>query len=181
MLAPALIPTFDSGALFAATLAVHVLAGMCCVVSGAVAALSRKGAPRHRRGGQVYLIGLCTLVASMAVMVALRWEHHLQLLPIGLVAGGAGWVGYWNRRRGGADRIHIAAMGTSYLALLTGFYVDNGPHLPVWDLLPGWLFWLLPTVVGAPVVARAMRRTGTSSDRRPPVEAAQLASGADAT
>ena len=27
-------------------------------------------------------------------------------------------------------------MAASYVALLTGFYVDNGPQLPLWDRLP---------------------------------------------
>jgi hypothetical protein len=42
--------------------------------------------------------------------------------------------------------------------MLTAFYVDNGPNLPLWDHLPTWAFWLLPSVVAAPVIARAIRR-----------------------
>jgi hypothetical protein len=28
------------------------------------------------------------------------------------------------------------AWGTAYVAMLTTFYVDNGPRLPLWDRLP---------------------------------------------
>jgi hypothetical protein len=35
-------------------------------------------------------------------------------------------------------------MGSSYLGLLTAFYVDNGPQLPLWNRLPDWSFWILP-------------------------------------
>jgi hypothetical protein len=42
--------------------------------------------------------------------------------------------------------------------MLTAFYVDNGPHLPLWDRLPAWVFWLLPSAIGAPVIARAVLR-----------------------
>jgi hypothetical protein len=35
-------------------------------------------------------------------------------------------------------------MGTAYVAMLTTFYVDNGPRLPLWDRLPVITFWLLP-------------------------------------
>jgi hypothetical protein len=42
--------------------------------------------------------------------------------------------------------------------MLTAFYVDNGPHLPLWDHLPTFAFWLLPSAIGAPVIIRALRR-----------------------
>ena len=41
-------------------------------------------------------------------------------------------------------------MGIAYTAMLTAFYVDNGPHLPLWDRLPTLAFWLLPTAIAAP-------------------------------
>lgn len=49
-------------------------------------------------------------------------------------------------------------MGASYIAMLTAFYVDNGPHLPLWDRLPTLAFWLLPSAIGIPITARALRR-----------------------
>ncbi len=48
-------------------------------------------------------------------------------------------------------------MGTGYVAMLTAFYVDNGPHLPLWDRLPPLTFWFLPAAIGAPIIARAVR------------------------
>jgi hypothetical protein len=42
--------------------------------------------------------------------------------------------------------------------MLTAFYVDNGPHLPLWDRLPMLTFWLLPSAIGAPIIARAIIR-----------------------
>jgi hypothetical protein len=57
---------------------------------------------------------------------------------------------------------HICGMGLSYVALLTAFYVDNGPHLPVWQLLPRLTYWPLPSAIGVPLILRAlMRRSGT--------------------
>jgi hypothetical protein len=49
-------------------------------------------------------------------------------------------------------------MAVSYILLLTAFYVDNGPHLPLWRLLPPLAFWLLPSFVGAPLLVLALRR-----------------------
>jgi hypothetical protein len=42
--------------------------------------------------------------------------------------------------------------------MLTAFYVDNGRQLPVWDRLPTLANWLLPAVVGAPLIWRAVPR-----------------------
>jgi hypothetical protein len=49
-------------------------------------------------------------------------------------------------------------MAGSYITLLTGFYVDNGPQLPLWDRLPHLTYWLLPTALGAPLTWRALAR-----------------------
>jgi hypothetical protein len=49
-------------------------------------------------------------------------------------------------------------MGGSYIALLTGFYVDNGNFLPLWDRLPHLTYWLLPSLIGIPLIRLALRR-----------------------
>jgi hypothetical protein len=58
---------------------------------------------------------------------------------------------------------HGATMAGSYVALLTGFYVDNGPQLPVWDRLPHILYWLLPTLFGGALTWWALRHNGALS------------------
>lgn len=49
-------------------------------------------------------------------------------------------------------------MGASYVFLLTAFYVDMGKNLPLWRALPQMAFWILPAVVGAPIIADAVLR-----------------------
>jgi hypothetical protein len=49
-------------------------------------------------------------------------------------------------------------MGGSYIALFTGFYVDNGPNLPLWDRLPYVAYWVLPSLIGIPLILRALGR-----------------------
>ncbi|MDJ0341034.1 hypothetical protein QMK19_08595 [Streptomyces sp. H10-C2] len=46
---------------------------------------------------------------------------------------------------------------TPVRALLTAFYVDNTPRLPLWKRLPPLSFWFLPAVVGLPLLLRALR------------------------
>jgi hypothetical protein len=161
-----LIPDF--GGVFLVALAVHVLAGAVGVVSGALAAFARKRSGRHPRAGTVYVCALLVLVVTAGVMAILRWPHDLHLLLIACVAGIFGGVGWWVRRHrpAGWMRWHGIAMAASYVALLTGFYVDNGPQLPLWDRLPTAAYWVLPTVVGVPLTWRALVRNGAVS-RRP--------------
>ena len=85
-----------------------------------------------------------------------------------MVAFAAGSLGYLARRRRwrGWLRVHLLGMSGSYIALFTGFYVDNGPRLPLWNRLPTIAFWLLPSLVGIPLIARAMARRHLTLFRR---------------
>jgi hypothetical protein len=144
---------------FLAFLAVHVLAGLTAVVTGATAALVRKGSPRHISAGRWFYRAITVVFATATVLAALRWRQDYDLFIIGVVAFTAATVGYLHRRRHRpGDTGHIVGMGTAYVAMLTAFYVDNGPHLPLWDRLPPIAFWLLPSAIGAPIIARAVIR-----------------------
>jgi hypothetical protein len=119
---------------FLAVLAVHVLAGLTAVVTSASS----------------------TVLAALTAMRP-RADYHLAL--IGLVAYTAATIGYLHRRRHRpGDAPHIIAMGVSYIAMLTAFYVDNGPHLPLWNRLPSLSFWLLPSLIGVAIIVRALGR-----------------------
>jgi hypothetical protein len=147
---------------FLAFLAVHVLAGLTAVITGALAALARKGSPRHIRAGRWYYRAVTVVFATAAVLAAMRWRQDYYLLIIGAVAFAAAFIGRQHRRRHRpGDTGHIAGMGIAYVAMLTAFYVDNGPHLPLWDRLPPLSFWLLPSAIGAPIIARAIIRART--------------------
>jgi hypothetical protein len=50
----------------------------------------------------------------------------------------------------------MTGMGLSYILLLTAFYVDNGPNLPVWRYLPPLAYWLAPSLVGLPILLWAL-------------------------
>ncbi|GAA0408524.1 hypothetical protein Acor_71680 [Acrocarpospora corrugata] len=152
-------PVPDSGPLFFTALAFHIVAGLTCVACGPGAALSRKGAVGHRRFGRIYLWSLGVVFASMTVLSVIRWRENAHLFAIGSFAFTVGLIGYLNRRR--QPYLHVTGMGLSYVALLTGFYVDNGANLPLWDRLPTWSYWVLPSLIGLPLIFRAvMRRTG---------------------
>jgi hypothetical protein len=148
--------------LFLAALAVHVPAGLTAVVSGAAAALTRKGSRRHLGAGRLYSRSVWVVFATALALAALRWPHDLHLAALGATSLVAAVVGRAaRRRRWPGDRAHVLGMGISYVALLTAFYVDNGPHLPGWDRLPAVAFWFGPAAIGVPIIRRALRRRPT--------------------
>lgn len=149
----------ETNPLFLAVLTIHVLAALSCVVSGAVAALSAKGSVRHVRSGGIYYWSLGLVFVTATTMAAMRWTEDYQLFVIGAIAMTAATIGYLHRRlRRPGDTAHITGMGTSYIALLTAFYVDNGKNLPLWSHLPHIAYWVLPSLIGLPLLARAVRR-----------------------
>ena len=151
---------------FLSFLAVHVIAGLVAVITGATAALARKGSPRHIRAGRWYYRAITVVFLTATALAAMRWRQDWYLFAIGAVAFTAATIGFQHRRRHcPGDTAHIAGMGIGYIAMLTAFYVDNGPHLPLWDRLPTIAFWLLPSAIGAPLIARAVLRA--RRDRAP--------------
>jgi hypothetical protein len=154
---------------FLAFLAIHIAAGLTAVITGAAAALTRKGSRGHVRVGRGFYRVLTVVFATAAVLAAMRWRQDYYLLIIGAVALAAATAGYQHRRRHRpGDTGHIAGMGTAYVAMLTAFYVDNGPHLPLWDHLPPFAFWVLPSAIGAPVITRAIWHAKQARSHRGP-------------
>jgi small basic protein len=143
---------------FLAFLSVHVIAGLTAVVGGAIAALSRKGSSRHIQAGRWFYRAIIVVFATAIALAVMRWRQDYYLVIIGAVAFTAATIGRQYRHRHRGDTGHILGMGTGYAAMLTAFYVDNGPQLPVWDHLPAAAFWVLPSAVAIPLIVRAVIR-----------------------
>jgi len=154
------IPIPSSSPLFLSIVAVHVAAGIACALAGIVAMLAPKRGGRHPSAGAVYFWSLVVVSVSMAALSVLRWPANTHLFILGLVSFGAGCVGRTAKRHrwAGGLPVHVTAMGISYIVLLTAFYVDNGPHLPIWRSFPAWVHWLFPSMVGLPILIWALTR-----------------------
>ena len=161
----------STSVLFLAILTVHVAAAFVAIVSGVVAMAAHKGPGRHSRAGRWYLIGILVVFATACALAAFRWPADLPLVLVGGIGAASAAYGFVFRRlhRPG-DIPHILAMGISYIATFTAFYVDNGPHLPVWNLLPPPTFWVIPAIVGAPILVRAIWKRRHPHHRRPTPE-----------
>jgi hypothetical protein len=162
------IPIPSSSPIFLSIVAVHVAAGLVCAIAGIAAMWSPKRAGRHPAAGALYYWSLVVVFLSMAALSIMRWPENTHLFVLGILSFGAGTIGRRARRRlwHGWLRLHIAGMAISYILLLTAFYVDNGPHLPLWRSLPPLAHWLLPSLVGVPLLVWALRRHSLTRQSR---------------
>jgi hypothetical protein len=154
------IPLPSDTPLFLAVLAIHVGAGLVCVIAGPVAMLSRKAKGRHRQAGTVYYWSLCVVFVTMTAIAVFRWAEDDHLFVLGALSLASATVGRMARRGLWQSwaRVHIVGMGASYIVMLTAFYVDNGPNLPLWRELPPIALWMLPALIGTPILLHALLR-----------------------
>jgi hypothetical protein len=163
------LPIPHAGSVFAAALAMHIACALTAVIAGVLAATAKKRAGRHPRAGRIYLWALGGIFITATIMAATRWREDAHLFAIAVIAFSLGLYGYLARRRHrpGWPAHHGIGMGGSFIALFTGFYVDNGPFLPLWNHLPHWTYWMLPSIIGVPLIWRALYRfTRSTSDER---------------
>ena len=120
---------------FLGVVGLHILLGLACVITGAVAMLSEKRAGRHPWNGTIYFWCLAGVALTAAGLAAVRWAQDYHLFILGALAFAAACFGRQARRGRFRHwvRLHITGMGTSYILLLTAFYVDNGKSLPLWQ------------------------------------------------
>jgi uncharacterized membrane protein HdeD (DUF308 family) len=154
------IPIPSDNPLFLTIVGIHIVLGIICVVSGAVAMLSKKGGRAHKTSGKIYYWGLVLVFITVIPLSLMRWPHNNHLLILGALSMLSAFVG---RRvaRTKTDRwpqVHTILMGLSYILLLTAFYVDNGKNLPFWNQFSQSFFWIFPAAVGIPIIAYALIR-----------------------
>jgi uncharacterized membrane protein len=154
------IPIPSTDPVFLAIVGVHVLFGLAAVIAGAGAMLSKKGRGRHSTFGTGYFWCLSGAVATMSVLSFMRWAENYHLFILGVLSFASACFGRIAVRRRWRQwpRFHLTGMGMSYVLMLTAFYVDNGKNLPLWKELPQIAYWILPGVVGVPLIVRALLR-----------------------
>ena len=152
------LPLPSDAPLFLTVVGVHVAAGLTCVIAGVAAMLSIKRPGPHPRFGTYYYCGLWVVFITMAVLSAMRWSDDYRLFILGTLSFATAFVGrrLAPSRSKGRIRIHVTSMGLSYILLLTAFYVDNGKNLPLWRSLPPIAYWLIPFIVGVPLIVRVL-------------------------
>jgi uncharacterized membrane protein HdeD (DUF308 family) len=130
--------------------ALHVTAGAAGLAAGPVAMLVPKGR-LHARLGLAYQ-GCVAVLTATALGLVLFDPARLAALGVIAVLTEAAALGGWllaRRRPAGRQAWHVRLMAGSYVSFVTAFLVVQWPH-PV--------SWVLPTLVGSPLIAWASAR-----------------------
>jgi hypothetical protein len=144
------IPLPSTDPLFLGVVGIHIAFGLSAVGTGLVAMLSGKGRGRHSNFGTIYFWSLAGLFVTTSVLSFLRWSEDYHLFLLGTLSFGAAFLGRLSIRRR-SPRLHLSGMASSYILMLTAFYVDNGKNLPVWRDLPHIAYWIVPGAIGLPL------------------------------
>jgi hypothetical protein len=154
------IPLPSNDPAFVTIIVIHVLLSMSAVATGLVAMFKNKSSAGHRRYGSLYFRGICLSFVTVIILAVMRWPHNNHLLVIGSMTVALTFAGrkFALRKKGEWITRHAICMGGSYILLLTGFYVDNGKHLPFWNQFPHWFLWVFPTLIGVPIIMWVLKR-----------------------
>lgn len=139
----------------------HIIAGSVGLLLGPLAMLMPKTSRWHPRLGTAYQITVAVLALSAVGLVVLAPARLWVLGLIAVATEAAAVAGLLLRRRGAPGWLpaHVRLMCGSYLSFLTAFLVVN------WS---SPLAWVLPTLIGTPLIAQAAgRAAGRTTDRQP--------------
>jgi uncharacterized membrane protein len=135
----------------------HVAAGVTGLAVGPAAMLVPKGR-LHARLGIAYQVAVLVLTTT-AVGLVLSDPGRLAALGVIAALTEAAALGGWvlaRRRPQGWRPWHIRLLAGSYVSVVTAFLVVQWPH-PV--------AWVLPTLVGSPLIAWASARAKAATVR----------------
>jgi hypothetical protein len=151
------IPSDDS--VFLTIVTIHILFGIICVLSGFAAMLAKKGKGIHATAGRIYYWALVLVFVTVIILSIMRWPHNNHLLVLGVFSFCLAYAGRRLARnpKEGWTRLHTICMGSSYIFLITAFYVDNGKNLPFWKQFPQLFFWLFPAAIGIPLIIYVLK------------------------
>ena len=91
------IPSADP--VFLTVVGVHILLGLACTVTGAIAMLSQKRRGRHPRYGTIYFWCLAGVFLTASSLAAVRWARDYHLFILGALSLAAAYLGRQARRQ----------------------------------------------------------------------------------
>ncbi len=144
--------------LFLTILSIHILFALTCVVTGVMAMLSKKQTGLHPNSGAIYFWSLLIVFITATIIATMRWKEDYHLFILGFISFCFAFIGRTARKNKWEKWviIHIIEMGISYVFLLIAFYVDNGRFLPLWKNFNPVMYWLLPLLIGVPIIIRVL-------------------------
>ncbi len=140
-------------------LAAHIAAGSFGLLLGPVLFAARKRRGLHTIGGELYHWNFLVVFISSVGLAVLNWHEIWWLALVGAFSYALALRGYLAAKRRGPGWIaaHVSGQAGSYIALTTALLVVNWEGLTGGSGLASILSWLLPTIVGTPLIALTLR------------------------
>ncbi|MED1787183.1 DUF2306 domain-containing protein [Brevibacillus laterosporus] len=148
--------------IFQILIALHILAGTVCLLTGLLAIIMRKKRGFHTIYGEIYHGSYVVIFLTSIITAIWHWEESAYLFFIALFSYGLALYGYLARKRRWTEWVgkHIYGMLGSYIGVITAVLVVNQAKIPVLNQWPSLLLWLLPTIIGSPLIAMVQRQSG---------------------
>lgn len=141
-------------------LALHILCGVTAILLGLAAMKVRKSRGCHTTIGEIYHWLFVGLFISASLLSFRDWHRLWWFVPVAAFSYAFALLGYlaakfrWHNWL----RFHLAGQGGSFIAMSTAVLVVN--------LGTGsWWAWVLPTIIGTPIIAWITREV--VAGRRP--------------
>ncbi|KOP63637.1 DUF2306 domain-containing protein (plasmid) [Priestia aryabhattai] len=140
--------------MFRIILFIHILVGVICLVTGFAAMIAPKKKGFHTNLGEIYHFSFIIVFLTTIAMAVMHWSSSSYLLYIGIFSYSLALLGYlagkfkWKHW----VAIHIGSILGSYIAILTAVLVVNVNRIPILNNYNPLIFWLLPTVIGSPII-----------------------------
>lgn len=132
----------------------HIITGLVCLVTGVVAMASSKRKGKHTLSGEIYHWSYVSVFVTAVIMSIFHWEESAYLFYIAIFSYALALLGYLSAKMRWKTWLgsHIGGMLGSYIGIVTATIVVNVHKIPVLNELPPLLFWLLPTIIGTPLI-----------------------------
>jgi hypothetical protein len=136
-------------------LTLHVAAGAAILILGPIAMFSAKRRGRHTRVGDVYHWVFFVLFVTAVGLALLNWDEVWWLALVGVGSYAFALLGFASAKRRWHEWVqwHVIGQGGSYIAAVTALLVVNWGDLTGSVGREAILPWLLPTLVGTPLIA----------------------------
>ncbi|MGE7975629.1 DUF2306 domain-containing protein [Bacillus cereus] len=153
--------------MFRMILFIHILVGVICLIAGLAAMLTPKKMRLHKKLGEIYHFSFIIVLITTIGMAIIHWESSSHLLYIGFISYSLALIGYLAGKFKCKNwiAIHIGSVLGSYIAILTAVLVVNVNRLPVLNNYNPLIFWLLPTIIGSPIIY-IIRRKHEDSNKK---------------
>lgn len=146
--------------MFYLLLTAHIAAGAVCLLTGPLAGFSKKRKGKHTILGLIYFWSYTLVFLSAVIMAIIHWEKSAYLFYIAFFSFSFALIGYFAAKQRKPNWIswHIGGMLGSYIGIVTATLVVNSSHIPIISNLPVLAVWLLPTIIGTPIIFKIGRK-----------------------